>query len=112
MKLGCNCDFMWSCPGFSQISAFPLLPDLSHCLFDLYIHLKIFLVGFRLYPFKFAQVFPNYGKNKSSILERFAEQMEFKKKVKQIFIWSLSVFHEGHTESLYKGQTAGFPDMD
>lgn len=95
MKLGCNCDFMWSCPGFSQISAFPLLPDLSHCLFDLYIHLKIFLVGFRLYPFKFAQVFPNYGKNKSSILERFAEQMELKK--------MLNEFLSGHWVYFMRG---------
>lgn len=63
-----------------------LLPDLSHCLFDLYIHLKMFLVGFRLYPFKFAQVFPNYGKNKSSILERFAEQMELKIKMLKEFL--------------------------
>lgn len=72
----------------------------------------MFLVGFRLYPFKFAQVFPNYGKNKSSILETFAEQVELKTNVKRIFIWSMSVFHVWHTDSLYKGQTAGFPDMD
>lgn len=51
-------------------------------------------------------------KTKAVYWKGLQNKWNLKKKVKRIFIWSLSVFHEGHTESLYKGQTAGFPDMD